>query len=79
MLYYLEFNFKGIPKKQHYSYTHAEFHGFDEIHYDVIKENTKKAFFDIFTSFHLKKSLSLHSQAFSRVSNIFIYLIFLCK
>ena len=64
---------------QHYSHTHAKFQGFDEIHYDFIKENTKKAFCDIFTGFHLKNSLSLHSQTLSRVSNIFICLIFLCK
>ena len=28
---------------QHYSHTHAKFQVFDEIHYDFIKENTKKS------------------------------------
>ena len=36
MLYYLELNFKSIPNMQHYSYTHAKFHVFDEIHYIMI-------------------------------------------
>ena len=31
-----------------------------------------RAFFDIFTSFHLRNSQSLHSQNLSRVSNIFM-------
>ena len=78
MLFYLESNFKSKPNKRHYSYINAKFHVFDEIH-DFIKEKTKIAFFDIFTSFHLENPLSLHSQTLSRVSNIFICLIFFCK
>ena len=64
MLYYLELDFKIIPNMQHNSHTHAKFQVFDEIHYDFIKENTKKAFCDIFTGFHLRNSLSLHSQTY---------------
>ena len=43
MLYYLELNFKGIPNKQHYSYTHTKVHAIYEIHNDFIRENTKKS------------------------------------
>ena len=63
MLYYLELNFKSKPNKQHYSYTHTKVHAICEIHNDFLRENTKeKHFFDIFTSFHLKNPLGLHSQ-----------------
>ena len=55
MLYYLELNFKSIPNMQHYSYTHTKVHAICEIDNDFIRENTKKAFFEIFTSFHSKK------------------------
>ena len=80
MWYHLELNFKSIPNKQHYSYTHNRVYAFGEIRYDFNKENTKIAFFfDIFTSFRLKNPQSLHSQTLSRVSNIFISLIFFCK
>ena len=65
--------------KQHYSYTHTKVHAIGEIHNDFIREKTKKAFFDISTSFHLKNPLSLHSQTLSRVSNIFKCLIFFSK
>ena len=79
MLYYLGLKFKSIPIKKKYSYTHTKVHAIGEIHNDFIKENTKIAIFDIFTSFHLKIPPNLHSQTLSRVSNIFICLIFFCK
>ena len=54
MLYYLELNFKSKPNMQHYSYTYAKFHVFDEIHYDFIKENTKMHFLTFLPVFTLK-------------------------
>ena len=52
---------------------------FDEIHYAFITENTKIAFFDVFISFPVKSSQTLHSQNLSKVRILFICLIFLCK
>ena len=46
MLYHLELYFKSNPNRQ--------IHVFMAIPSDFMKENTKQAFFDIFTSFHLK-------------------------
>ena len=78
MLYHIELHFMSIFNKQHYSYTYIKVNMFDEIH--VFKrENTKIAFFDIFTSFHLKNPQNLHSQNLSKVSNIFICLRLFCN
>ena len=51
MLYYLELNFKSIPNKQHYSYTHTKANAIGEIHNDFIRENTKKSIFWHFYQF----------------------------
>ena len=54
MLYYLELNFKSIPNKQYYSYTHTKVHAIGEIHYDFIRKNTKKHFLTFLPVFTLK-------------------------
>ena len=78
MLYHRELHFMSILNKQHYSYTYTKVNMFDEINV-FIKENTKIAFFDIFTSFHLEKPQNVHSQNLSKVRNIFLCLRLFCN